>query len=113
MSQISPLTILKVIFSRKHLLKKTPQRTKTLVSPVWNKILKIWDTLSELIQIKVQCSKNYFRRTFFLSEEAGASGNNIVKEPHPKLKKYVYDKFTDNIFAACNPIQVVVLCKNV
>ena len=36
--------------------------------------------------------KNYFNFFFFfLSQEAGTSGNNIEKEPqkpHPKLKKY-------------------------
>ena len=41
-----------------------------------------------LIKIEVQCGKNYFK--FFLSQEAGASGNNIEKvpqKPRPKLKK--------------------------
>ena len=37
--------------------KNTPQRTKILIYPAWNKILKIWDTLFEIIQIEVQCSK--------------------------------------------------------
>ena len=47
-------------------LKKTPWRTKILIYPVWNKILKIWDTLFELIQIELQCSKNYFN--FFITK---------------------------------------------
>ena len=58
-----------------------------LISPVWNKVLKIWDILFELINIKVECSKNYFN--IFLHQEAGAFGNNIGKEPqkpHPKFK---------------------------
>ena len=42
------------------------------MSPVWSKILKIWDTLFELIQIEVLSIKNYFK--FFLLQEAGASG---------------------------------------
>ena len=50
--------------------------TKT-ISPVWNNILKIRDTFLELIQVVVQCSKNYFK--IFLPEEAGAFGNNIGK----------------------------------
>ena len=44
----------------------------------------------ELIEIEVQCSKNYLK--MFLSQEAGASGNNIEKEPQkplPILKKYI------------------------
>ena len=52
---------------------------------------------------------------FFFPQEAGAFRNNIKKEPsksRPKLKKYVYI-FTDNICSACNPMQVVVFCKNV
>ena len=64
--------------------------TKILISPVSNKILKISDTLFELIQIQIQCSINYFKT--FLPQEAGAVENNIEKEPQkprPKLKKYL------------------------
>ena len=59
----------------------------------------------ELVQIEVQCSKNYFR--IFLPKEAGSFptlGNNIEKElqkPRQRLKKYVYYIFTDNICSAC------------
>ena len=35
----------KDLFSWTYLLKKTPRRTKILISLVWNKILKIWNTL--------------------------------------------------------------------
>ena len=52
-----------------------PARQKILIFPVWNEILKIWDTLFELIQIEVQCSKNYFK---ILSQEAGASGKTDI-----------------------------------
>ena len=58
--------------------------------------------------------QSYFK--FFLAQEAGAFGNNIGKEPQkprPKLKKYVYYIFTENICSVCNPMQVVVFCKNV
>ena len=37
----------KELFRWTYLLKKTPWRTKVLISPVWNKILKIWDTFFE------------------------------------------------------------------
>ena len=77
-------------------------------------IFKIWDTLFEVTQIEVQCSKNYFK--CFLAQEAGAFGTYIEKEPQkprPKLKKYVYYIFTENICSACNPMQVAVYCKNV
>ena len=53
----------------------------------------------ELIQIEVQCRKNYLK--IFLFQEAGASGNNIEKEPQkprPKLKKYNI-KYLQGIFA--------------
>ena len=46
------------------------------------------------------------------SQEVGASGNNIEKEtqkPHPNLKKYI---FTENIWSAWNPMQVIVLIVN-
>ena len=56
------------------------------MSPVSNKILKISDTVFKLIQIELQCNKNYFK--IFLPQEAGVFGNNIKKEkPRPKLKK--------------------------
>ena len=75
------------------------------MSPVWNKILKIWDTFFELVQIEVQCSKNYFK--ILLPQETGAFGNNIEKEPQkllPNLKKYVYYIFTENVCSACSPM---------
>ena len=96
-------------FGWTYLLKKKPRRAKILISPVWNKILNIWDTLFEFIQTEVQCSKNYFKK--FLPQEAGAFGNNVEKEPQkpcPKLKRYVYYIFTENICSACNPMQVVI-----
>ena len=46
----------------------------------------------------------------FLPQEAGAFGNKIEKEPqipHPKLNKYVYYIFTENICSACSLMQVV------
>ena len=64
------------------------------------------------MQIEGKCSKNYFEIS--LTQEAGASGNNIEKEPqkpHPKWKKYMYQIFTENICSARNPMQVVVFCK--
>ena len=90
----------KELFIWTYLLKKALRRTKILLFPVWNKILKIWDTLFEIIQIEAQCSKVYFK--FFSSREAGASGNHIEKEPQKprqKLKKYVYIKHLQIIFA--------------
>ena len=53
---------------------------------------------------------------FFLPQETGSLGNNKEKEPqklHPKLTKYVYYIFPENIWSAYNPMQVVVFCKNV
>ena len=104
----------KELFSWTYLLQKTPPRTKTLISLVWIKTSKIWDTLFDLIQIEVQCCKNYFKN--FLPQEDEAFGNNIEKKPQkpcPKLKKGVYNIFTENICSACNPMQVVVFRKNV
>ena len=70
-----------------------------LISPVWNKILKIWDTRFELIQIEVKCSKNYL--TIFLPQEAGVFRNRKEKKHRketpkatPKIEKncmlYIY-----------------------
>ena len=111
MSQISPLMFFsseKELFSWTYLLKKTPRRTKILISPVWNKILKIWDTLFEFMQIEVKYVKNYFK--IFLPQEAGAFGNNMVKEsqkPRQRLKKYVYYIFTENICSAWSLIYCI------
>ena len=66
------------------------------------------------MQIEVQCSKNCYK--IFLPQEVGAFGNYIEKEPQKprtKMKKHVYYIFTENICSACNPMQVVVFCKNV
>ena len=55
--------------------------------------------LFKLIQIEVQCSKNYFK--LFLPQEAGAFGINIEKEPQkprPKLKN-MYILYLLRIFA--------------
>ena len=88
----------KELSSWTYLLKKAPRRTILLISLVWNKNLKIWYTLFELIQIEVQCSKNYFKK--FLTQEAGAFGNKIEEEPqkpYPKLKRicilYLYKEY--------------------
>ena len=83
-----------LIFDTFDLLKKTAWRTKILIFLAWNKILKIWDTLFELIQIEVKCSKNYFK--FFLPQEPGGSGNNTEEEsqkPRAKLKIYIDVKY--------------------
>ena len=85
-----------------------------LIYPAWYKILKIWQIPFELIEIEVQCSKNYFK--ILLPQEAGGFGNNIEKEPqklHPNLKKCLYYLFTQNVYSACNLMQVVVFSKNV
>ena len=61
-------------------------------------VFKIWDTLFEVINIEVQCSKNKFK--VFLQQEAGAFGNNLGKELQnlgPKLKN-MYIKYLLKIF---------------
>ena len=42
----------KELFSWTYLLLNTPRRTKMLICPVWNKILKIWGSLFDLTQIE-------------------------------------------------------------
>ena len=59
-------------------LQKRHQEGQKIMSPVPNKILKIWDIFFELINIEVQCSKNEFK--ILLQQEAGAFGSNIRKE---------------------------------
>ena len=65
-------------------------------------------------RIEVQCSKNYFK--IFLPPEAGAFGNDVVKEPqkpHQQLKKYVIHIFEKNSSSACAPMQVIGFCRHV
>ena len=101
MSRVSPLMFFsseKKLFSLTYLLKKTAQMTKILIFPVWNKILKIWDILLEIIQIEVQWSKNCFK--IFRSQEAKVPGNDIEKKsqkPHSKSKKHIHQILTENI----------------
>ena len=71
MSQISPLMFYlseNELISWTYLHKMTPRRTKIL-TPVWNKILKIRDTLFELMRIEVQCFKNYFKVFYHKKQE--------------------------------------------
>ena len=68
-----------------------------------------WDHTNRITMLQ-----DYFK--MFLSQEAGAFGKYIEKEPekpHKKLKKYVYYIFKESICSACNPMQVIVFCKNV
>ena len=49
-----------------------------------------------------------------LSQEAGAFGNNIEKKPQkprPKLKKYVYYIFTENICSVCSNASGSIFCQ--
>ena len=65
------------------MLIKDTTRDKNIISSVWNKILKIWDTLFEPIQVEVQCCK------IVLPQETRAFRNNIKKEPQkpgPKIE---------------------------
>ena len=85
------------------------------MSPVWNKILKVWDSFFELLKTEVVLLQQKSFQNFF-TIRAGASGNNIEKEPlkpRPKLKKYVCYLFKEDIFSAYGPMQVAVFCKNV
>ena len=101
MSQISLMFFLseKERLGWTYLVKKTPWRTKLLISPVWNKSLKIWDTLLELIQVEVQCSKNYLK--IFLSQDAGFLGKQRKRttEATPKIKKrYFLNIYKEYLF---------------
>ena len=94
-------------FSWTYLLKKHHERQKYLYLQFEIRLLK-YETLFELIQIKVQYRKKTISK-FVQPQEAGAFGKNIEKElqkPSRKLKKYVYFIFTVNISSAWNPMQV-------
>ena len=51
----------------------------------------------------------------FFAKRSWSFGNNIQKipqKPCPKLKKYAFCIFTENICSACNSMQMVFSCKN-
>ena len=75
----------KELFSWTYLLKKTPQSTNVLISPLWNKILKIWHTFWVYTNRSTMQQKLF--QFFVLPQEARAFGNNIEKEPQkPRTK---------------------------
>ena len=97
------------LFSWTYLLKNKPRRTKILISPIWNKTLKVWDTLFELIQIEAQCNKNYFKCFLITrSNKEKEQQRKGTAKATSKYEKYVYYIFTENVCATCSPIQVSV-----
>ena len=69
--------------------KNDTTKDKIIISPVSNKILKIWDTFWAHTNISTMQQKLFQK---FLPQKVVAFGNNTEKEPQmprPKLKKYV------------------------
>ena len=87
---------------------------KILLSPVWIKILKIWDKHFDLIKMEVQDYKNYSKIVLLEKTETFTSKTEKESQkPRPKFKKYVNSIFTENICSACSPMQLVDFFKNV
>ena len=74
----------KQLLSWTHLLNKAPQGTKILIYSIWNKILKIWDTHFELIQIEVKIISNFF---YHKKLEVLEKVEKEQQKPRPKLNK--------------------------
>ena len=110
MSQILPLMLFlseKELFSWTYPLKKTPRWTKILTSPVWNKILKIWDTFwthTNRSTMQQKLFQFFYHKKLKLLEITSKG----TKEPLPKLKKYVD---IENICSSCTAVQMVVFAK--
>ena len=71
-----------------YLLKKTTQRTK-IISTVWNKVLKIWDTFFELTQKKyntAEISSNFFYHKLELLEITWKRTSKAM----PKIEKNMH-----------------------
>ena len=78
-------------FLVQHIYRKRHQEGQKYKNLQYEIRFKKSDTHFELIQIEVQCYKNYFE--IFLPQKVGAFGSYIEKEPQrprPKLKKCVY-----------------------
>ena len=103
----------KELFSWIFLLQKTSRRTKILISPVWNKILKNWDTLFEVVNIiGVQCIKNYIKFCFTTrSWSFWTEHRKGTAKVTSGIENFLYNIFTENICSARSRMQVVVFCK--
>ena len=62
------------------MINDTTKDKNITASSLWNRILKIWDTLLELMQIETQWNKNYFIFHIFLLRAVGAFERNIDLE---------------------------------
>ena len=101
----------KELFSWTYLLKKTTRRTKILKLQSEIKFQKS-ETQFLSSYKQVQCSKNYFNFFYHKKVELLEKLRRGTKKPRPKLKKYVYYIFTENICCPCNSLQVLVFSKN-
>ena len=75
------------------------------VSSLWNRILKIWDMLFELMQID-WCNKNYF--TFFCNVKLGLWKGRLTwnKKSHAQnQEKNILKIIFKDIWSVNNPIQ--------
>ena len=72
--------------------KMTPRYTKILTSPVWNLILRIWDTCFELMQIETLCNKNYFKIFSYFKVEGLEKNIDLEqwKSRQPNINKKWY-----------------------
>ena len=86
--------------------KITPRRTKSLISPVWNRILNIWAIFFELTQIGKKCIKNYF--VFFITWCWSFRNEHWLGtiKVTPKIEKKI--TIFNNIWCVNNLIQIAV-----
>ena len=96
-------------FFEKH--KICRNRTKSLL------IIQENDWSVGLVSLRKRtCARLELKETKNITHFAGAFRNNIEKKSQklrPKFKKYVCYIFADIICSVCNPVQVVIFCKNV
>ena len=77
----------KELFNITYILTKTPRRTKILISPVWNKILKIWDKVFELINWKI-CILYIYSEYLLHPNTSGSILQTCINFVEQKLKFY-------------------------
>ena len=95
------------------IINDTTKDKNITVSSLWNRILKIWDTLFELIQIETQYNKNYL--TFFckVKLELWKGVLTRTRKATPKINKNILKIIFRDIWSVNNPIQTTAVFKHV
>ena len=80
------------------IINDTTKDKNITVSSLWNRILKIWDMLFELIQIETQWNKNYFKFFCNVQLELWNGTLTLNKKSHGQNQQKIFQKLFLEIF---------------